>query len=813
MSLKEYKSKRNFKKTTEPSGKKIVNKDAKIFVVQKHHASHLHYDFRLELDGVLKSWAVPKGPSLNPKDKRLAVEVEDHPIDYANFEGEIPKGEYGGGHVIVWDKGEWLPPENVEEQLKKGHLEFELHGQKLGGLWMLLRTHMANTKKNNWLLIKRDDEKASSKDVTKNEKSVLSGVTLKELEKEMVIKPQRLSKKVTPQKKTKLLTFTQLGSPELATLVDTPPIGVEWIHEIKFDGYRTLCFKDKKSNKLLTRSGLDWSKKYSDIQSECNTINVDSAVLDGEIVWLDEKGKSSFNGLQNALKMKDNSKLVYYVFDLLYLNGFDTRELPLLDRKKLLKSVLEQSDTEKILFSEHWDESGKKVFENACENLLEGIISKNINSHYSNGRNKNWLKIKCKNTQEFVIGGYNLQENNASLGALLVGAYNSDGLFQYLGKVGTGFDAKTSKILLEKLKKQKINESKFDLKSPKSKVNIWVKPTIIANIEFGAWTDKKMLRHAAFKGIRKDKKAIDVTLEEFQKIKESKITLSHPDKIIYPSDNITKQDLADYYTSINKWILPHVQQRPLALLRCPHGEGKTCFFQKHIETDNEGILGKKVESKLKEKKEDIIYIDGILGLMELVQIGTLEIHSRGCDINNIDYPNQMVFDFDPDPNVKFVKVKEAAFILKKTLDKLKLKSFIKVTGGKGLHVHVPIAPEYDWDQIKSFSKSICEQMENDFPEKYTTNISKAKRKGKIFLDYLRNGHGASAIAPYSVRAREHAPVALPISWLEAKKIRSADSYVLKKVIKLLKNRKDPWVGYNKMKQKIKLLDQFKSLQK
>lgn len=862
MSLKEYKAKRNFSKTKEPAGKTIKNRGSKMFVVQKHHASHLHYDFRLELDGVLKSWAVPKGPSLNPKDKRLAVEVEDHPIDYATFEGEIPAGEYGGGHVIVWDKGEWIPPKNVDEQLKKGHLEFELHGEKLGGEWLLHRTHIPGAKKNNWLLIKRDDEDASVKDITKKDRSVLSGVSLEELEKDMAApspvkkitkKAVEKIKKPKAQKKTKFLSFQDLKGPELATLTDKPPVGENWIHEIKYDGYRTLCFKNKKDTKLITRSGLDWSRKYQELQDECAALTPESIIMDGEIVWLDEKGRSSFEGLQNSLEEGESSKLVYYVFDLLYLNGFDTRNLPLTDRKKLLKEVLEQSDSEKILFSEHWDESGKSVFESACENHLEGIISKNIESHYNSGRNKNWLKIKCTNIQEFIIGGYTVQDNKAAVAALLMGAYNDKGKFQYVGKVGTGFNNHTNKTLLSKFKKLKSQVSYFDEKSPKFKNIIWLKPELVGNVEFGAWTGDKILRHSAFKGLREDKKAKDVFLEEVKvkekdvekiaskkktvkkavvdkKIKVEKtldkrpsrnkksataknaeVELSNPDKFIYPEDKITKQDLADYYTNIQDWILPHVKDRPLALLRCPNGEGKTCFFQKHIKTDGMGILGKQVESKLKEKNEEVVYVDSSMGLQELVQLGTLEIHSRGCHVDEIDYPNQIVFDFDPDPGVGFEKVKEAAFILKEILDRLKLKSFIKVSGGKGLHVHVPVAPKYDWDQIKQFSKSVCEQMENEHPEKFTTNMSKAKRKGKIFLDYLRNGYGASAIVPYSVRAREHAPVALPVTWLETKKLKSANSFTLKTVPKLLKKRKDPWQGYNKLSQTIKLLDKFKTM--
>lgn len=836
MSLKEYKAKRNLKKTLEPKGIAVKGSGKKMFVVQKHHASHLHYDFRLELDGVLKSWAVPKGPSLNPKDKRLAVEVEDHPVDYASFEGEIPEGEYGGGHVIVWDKGEWIPPKDVKDQLKKGRLEFELHGQKLGGEWLLLRTKgYGSGKKNNWLLIKRNDEAADTKhDILKDDESVLTGVNLETLEKDMTGISKKKTKKVVKkvvkakaQKKSKFLSFTDIGGPELATLADTPPVGDNWIHEIKYDGYRTLYFKNKKSSKLLTRSGLDWSKKYSALQKECDKLKVDSIIFDGEIVWLDEKGRSSFSGLQNSLEEGQSGELVYYVFDALYLNGHDIRHLPLTDRKKLLKQVLDQSDVEKILFSEHWDESGKKVFESACSNHLEGIISKNGESHYSSGRNKNWLKIKCTNLQEFVIGGYTLQENQASLGSILMGAYNDQGKFQYIGRVGTGFTQALGTKLLRDLKKIKSDKSSFEEKSPKAKEIVWVKPKLVGNIEFGAWTDDKILRHAAFKGLREDKKAKDVFLEEIRVKKTSKkkatkkamkkdaeeaveddFALSHPEKILFSESKTTKHDLAVFYESINKWIMPHVKDRPLALLRCPNGEGKTCFFQKHAETDGEGLMSKKIKSKTKKESEEILFIEDKSGLTEMVQMGTLEIHIRGCDKDQIDNPNQIVFDFDPDPGVGFKDVKDAAFALKQFLDKLKLKSFIKASGGKGLHVHVPVAPIYDWEQIKGFSRSVCEQMENENPEKFTTNISKAKRKGKIFLDYLRNGYGATAVSPYSVRAKPHAPVAFPITWEEAKKLKAPDLYTVKSVPKILKKRKDPWAGYFKLKQKIKVLDQF-----
>ncbi|AUN96896.1 DNA ligase D [Bacteriovorax stolpii] len=615
------------------------------------------------------------------------------------------------------------------------------------------------------------------------------------------------------------MTFREIGSLQLATLVDSLPLSEDWVHEIKYDGYRTLCRKDKKSIQLVTRGGLDWSKKYQSILKECEKLPVDSIVMDGEIVWLDNQGHSSFQGLQNALEAHRDGQLIYYVFDLLFLNGFDIRNFPLIERKKLLEQVIQKTKSQKIIYSSHWNEDGASVFKSACDNKLEGIISKNIHGQYLSGRGKNWLKIKCKNVQEFVIGGYTLQKNGASLGAVLLGAHNEKGEFQYLGKVGTGFNNKTSTNLLKNLKTLQIIKSPFEVKSPKGEKQLWVKPTLVANIEFAAWTEDKILRHAAFKELRKDKKASEVILElpvkktVLRKKIKTTSEISSPDKVLYPEDQITKQDLLDYYKAIEKWIIPYLRDRPLALLRCPAGYDHTCFFQKHAETNEEGIKSQNIVSKLKEKKEQVLYIDSMKGLRELVQLGTLEIHVRGGDYQHIDFANQIVFDFDPDEGMSFEKVKSAAFELKALLEKLKLKSFIKVSGGKGVHVQVPVSPKYDWDEIKEFAKKICEQMESTHPEKYTTTVSKAKRKGKIFLDYLRNGYGATAIAPYSVRAREHAPVALPITWAEAKKLKSAHSYTLKEVPKLLKKRSDPWKGYLKLKQKIKVLDDFRKHKK
>ncbi len=834
MGLQEYHSKRDFKKTLEPRGRKYSTKNKKIFVIQKHAASHLHYDFRLELDGVLKSWAIPKGPSLNPDDKRLAVEVEDHPMDYAYFEGSIPLGEYGGGDVIVWDRGEWIPPKNPLKALESGRLEFELHGEKLSGRWLLVRTRkMGNSKKSQWLLIKRHDQFAEDNvDILENDKSVISGKKLPDDTFETPVK-----KPVpTPKKKTTVKTaLPDFVAPQLALLAEVAPQGENWVHEIKLDGYRTLCHKKKSNIKLLTRSGLDWTNKYKFIEQECKKIPADSVMLDGEIVWVDDNGVSHFQGLQNSLDNHRSNELFYYVFDILHFNGQDLQDYPLLERKTLLKKLLKETPSKKILFSDHWRGDGKNVLKSACHLHLEGIVSKEVQSIYQSGRTKNWIKSKCSKVQEFVIGGYTLQNKNNSLGALLMGAYNAQNEFQYIGRVGTGFNSAESTRLLEKLKKIKSEKSYFKKGSPvmtahdRRRSMSFVKPALVAQIEFGAWTDEKILRHAAYKGLRYDKKAKTVTLEEktlntlvSQKEKQptkkgppvkeppepKDVPISNPDKILFAKAKLTKRQLADYYKTIQKWILPYVENRPLALLRCPNGVGKTCFFQKHTDINGVGLKSQKLHSELKNKPDEVLYVDSITGILELVQLGTLEIHSRGCKVHQVDHPDVIVFDLDPAPNVTFEKVKEAAFALKDLLDRLKLKSFLLVSGGKGLHLHVPIQRKYNFDEVKNFAKTVCDQLVNEYPQSFTTVISKSKRSKKIFLDYLRNGYGATAITPYSARAQSEATVAFPISWQSLNKVKSAKDFTVDKVLKILKTAKDPWADYFKLKQKLLLLDKL-----
>lgn len=771
MSLRQYNKMRDFKKTREPSGKAAKRKGHQ-FVVQKHYASHLHYDFRLELNGALKSWAVPKGPSMNPGDKRLAVQVEDHPVSYAKFEGEIPKGEYGAGQVIIWDKGTWFPLGTPESALKKGRLEFELHGEKLKGKFILVRTRgPEKAKKPSWLLIKRHDEEAQEDyDVSQED-------------------------------------LPDFISPQLAMLTDKTPTGDNWIFEIKFDGYRTQVNIDKKQVKLLTRSGLNWTSKYLPLQKEFKKLKVTSAIIDGEIVVNDDKGVSSFFLLQKALKDEKPKDLLFYAFDLMFLNGQDLTKKPLIERKTLLRDLLKKAGSEKIIFSEHWDSEGQKVYGAACEHQLEGIIAKRADARYETRRSDSWLKVKCKNTQEFVIGGYTLQDTG-SLAALLVGVYNDNQDLEYVGRVGTGFNAVTSKMLLSKFKKLASKDSAFDLKSPKSKEIRFVKPSLVANVEFGSWTSDHILRHAAYKGLREDKKAEEV--EDEVKSIQSGIQISNPDKILIPKGKITKANLAEYYGQVMDLILPHISNRPLAVLRCPDGieagGAKKCFFQKHLIHASKAVHEELVKSKTKDEKEKVMFVDSRDGVLSLVQLGCLELHMRGGSYDDIDHANLIVFDFDPGPGVPWTQVKKAALELKEMLEKLDLKSFVKTSGGKGLHVHVPVAAKYEWEDIKEFARTICQALEKKNPKLYTTTISKSARDKKIFLDYLRNGYGATAVVPYSIRAKDNAPIALPIQWKDLKNLSDPQKFILKDIKKILPKFKNPWPNYFKLKQKIKILE-------
>ena len=797
--LRRYRAKRDFKKTAEPKGRRSSHVK-NVFVVQEHHASHLHYDFRLELGGVLKSWSVPKGPSLDPSVKRLAVQVEDHPVSYAHFEGEIPKGQYGGGQVLVWDFGEWIAPPHAAASLKKGRLEFTLKGEKLHGRWSLVRLNKTlNNRQPSWLLIKHRDEWAKANGegdiMSERRESVLTGRTFDELGH---------GKKKKPLVMKRSAPLPEFIEPQLAQLSQRPPQGADWVHEIKFDGYRSFAYLQNRKVEIKTRTGLDWTEKYPLIAKELRRLKVKNAVIDGEVVFKKQDLLGGFQDLQIALKEKQSKDLVYYAFDLLFLNGHDLREAPLLERKRVLKGLIDGLKSERILFSDDWQTSGKNLLQASCQMHLEGIISKKINAPYVSGRRDSWMKSKCTLAQEFVIGGYtDPQGERKGFGALLLGAYEHDGRLRYVGKVGTGFNAQLLHELNARMKKLTVENSPFEIKSPRGTSAHWVRPALVANIDFTEKTKDGLLRHPSFQGLREDKPAREVIVEKskgpIKKPADGRVKFTHPDRVLFPDSGITKTDIADYYSSIQKWMLPHLLNRPLAALRCPDGIGKSCFYQKHLDLSTE----KGVASG-----SDFFYVKNFRGLTELVQIGILEVHARGCHVNKIDKPDLIVLDLDPDASVAFRKTREAAFELREILWQLNLESFVKVTGGKGLHIHVPIKPIYNWDMIGNFAKTIALKLVKEKPKLYTAQMSKSKRAGKIFLDYLRNREGATAIVPYSVRASAGAPVALPITWKELEKIDRADIFHLKDAAKLIRAKKDPWSSYFDKQQAIAILDRL-----
>lgn len=758
--LREYEKKRNFRKTAEPKPKarKSIAKNKKkaakpLFVVQEHHARRLHYDFRLELDGVLKSWAVPKGVSLDPKVKRLAVQTEDHPYDYARFTGRIPEGEYGAGQVYRWDIGTWTPVGDPHDGLRKGHLEFDLHGQKLRGRFILVRTGGKKSKagpKSQWLLIKRTDASARA-----------------EREATGKAATARVVKDKAPVK----LEFIP---PQLAKLEERPPLSDEWVHEIKYDGYRTQAHIVGRGRarevKLYTRNGLNWTKAYPTIAEALKKLNVQTAILDGEVVWIDEDGQQNFQKLQNSIKNGKGENHTFFVFDLLHLDGEDLRELPLLERKKRLQKLLAEV-SEPIKYSEHYATPAADFFAATCKYGLEGMVSKRGDSAYFSGRGPQWVKVKCQKSDEFVIGGYtDAKGSRYGFGALLLGKYEDKGrhkdALRYVGRVGTGFDEYTLRSIKKQLEAAETAKSPFAINVPRGKDIHWVKPRLVAEVSFAEFTDEKILRAPVFHGLREDKSP-------------SEINISHPDRVIYKEEGITKEQVVMYYQVVAEFMLAHLRDRPLALVRCQESSTDACFFQKHLPGE----------------KEDI-HIASEEELLQLIQFGALEIHTWNSRLPHKKKPDQFVIDFDPGPGVAWKEVIAAAFELKDMLDEMNLRSFLKVTGGKGLHVHVPIEPKATFANVKAFTKGIARQLVATNPDKYIAEMAKKKREGKIFVDYLRNGEGATAIAPYCLRARARSSVALPILWEELPGIESADQFTMAEALShIAKREKDPWADY------------------
>lgn len=861
MSLRQYWKKRNFRNTPEPRGKEMPAGGRLRFVIQKHAASRLHYDFRLELDGTLKSWAVPKGPSLDPSQKRLAVHVEDHPLDYASFEGIIPAKQYGAGTVLLWDRGYWDPIGDAKADYCRGRLKFTLHGEKLHGTWNLVRMGgRQEAGKENWLLIKEQDAEArrgaKSHVTDRLTHSVASGRSIKQIASgdHAVWHSNRASSTSTKKRVASqaVMKIPAAGArkapqedwidPQLATLVTASPEGNEWVHELKYDGYRILCrLKDGKA-RLLSRNGRDWTAKLPHIAAAIAELSAQSAWLDGEVVALSPDGRISFQVLQNAFDAHSDSNLIYYVFDLLYLNGYDLREVPLLERKRLLSALLKDRPSSSVIqYSDHISGRGDVAFAEACRSGMEGLIAKRADAPYLSGRNRNWVKVKCGQRQEFVIGGFTDPSGSRSaFGALLLGVYDAKGRLQFSGRTGTGFTERSLKELHARL--QKIEQKQPAFVNPpvgsEARGVHWVKPTLVAEVAFAEWTNEGQLRQASFQGLREDKDARSITHERPDSTSSpdkaggnsrlarsrrkptnketptvstrssdgavivSGVTLSHPDRVLFPEQGITKLALAQYYESVSEWILPHLEDRPLTLVRCPEGYKKECFYQKHAGDHIPETVGR-VEVPENGGSSCYMVADHLPALIGVVQMGVLELHTWGAKRDQLERPDRMILDLDPDPEVDWPLVIEGAHLLRTLLEELDLISFVKTTGGKGLHVVVPLQRAHTWDEVKTFSKAVADHLVRAIPDRFLANMSKHKRKGKIFVDYLRNGRGATAVAAYSTRARAGAPVSVPLAWDELSAELRSDQFTVDNVGERLERlRQDPWKTYFTTKQRI-----------
>ena len=804
-SLAKYNSKRDFAKTAEPAGTP-GRATGNSFMVQRHAASRLHWDFRLELDGVLLSWAVTKPPSGDPSVKRLAVRTEDHPLSYATFEGTIPRGEYGGGTVMLWDRGTWTNEIDPREGMAKGKLHFTLTGERMKGEWVLIRLKPEG-KAENWLLGKIADEFATGADLD-FDTSVETGRTMEAIAagapaistvipakagtqstrggEDSALDPgvrrddgkkKRAAAKKPKSGKSPALKPPPFREPQLATLVDTPPTGNDWLHETKYDGYRALVAVGGGKAIAYSRSGLDWTAKFGAVPTACAMLPCASALIDGEIVSLDAAGKPNFSTLQAALK--DNGPLLYFAFDLLELDGEDLAGLPLIERKAKLATLLADAPAP-LHYSEHVRGGGEAMFSALCAAGYEGVVSKRADGKSRPGRSGSWLKSKCTHRQEFVIGGWSKSENGRGLASLLLGVQEDGGL-RYTGRVGTGFDDRTLGDVTAKLAKLAADKSPFAAKLPAiaKRGAHFVRPELVAEIAFAEFTTDGHVRHASFLGLRGDKAAADVVLEAPAKGSDPAATpaapptpdrhgvrVTSPDRIVFPDLGMTKGALVDYYAVVADVMLKELGGRPISLVRCPQGRAKACFFQKH----DSGMFSEDVHhvdiAESDGKTEPYLYVDNAEGLLNCVQMGTIEFHGWGSRVADIERPDRLVIDLDPDEGLDFAVVRTAAVLIRDRLKAAGLASFPMLTGGKGVHVVAPLIPDAEWPAVKAWAKAFAEALEAEMPDAFVANMSKAKRKGRIFVDWLRNQRGATAVLPYSVRAREGAGVAVPITWAQ-----------------------------------------------
>ncbi|SEM86823.1 ATP-dependent DNA ligase LigD phosphoesterase module /ATP-dependent DNA ligase LigD polymerase module [Nitrosospira multiformis] len=829
--LKTYRAKRDFSITPEPSGaasgKAAIKSTAKAlsFVVQKHWATRLHYDFRLELEGTMKSWAVPKGPSFDPTDKRMAVHVEDHPISYNSFEGEIPSGQYGAGKVIIWDKGTWLPLEDPHKGYRDGKLKFELRGLKLKGHWTLVRMRKEENKKQEpWLLIKEKDEYVRSS----REYSVVDEMpdSVAELDLSEPSKAPATSASGSPKSssisrkgaKTALPDNARKADlphtlrPELATLVDEPPLDPEeWIYEIKFDGYRMLSRIEGGEVRLITRNGNDWSRKLPHLVKAIGKMRLKSAWLDGEIAVLDANGIPDFQSLQNAFDSAHTEHIIYYLFDVPFYDGYDLRHASLVERRTLLQKLVEAHSPDEIRFSDVFDASPAKILDSACRLGLEGVIGKRKTSVYVSRRSQDWIKLKCKNRQEFVIGGYtDPKGTRKGIGSLLLGFYDEDRKLRYAGNVGAGFSDKTLQDLRAKLDRIASTDSPFVKASGIDKNAHWVEPRLIAEVSFREWTRGGHIRHSVFHGLRSDKKA-DVIVREkpVHPAAESapasaipkSLKVTNPDRVIDPSTGFTKIDLIRYYSLVAPLMLPHLARRPVSLVRAPEGVSGELFFQKHWEKENmPGV--EQLDPSLDPDHPPLLEVSTAEGLLSAAQMNVIEFHTWNATKNVIGKPDRITFDLDPGSGVEWALIQESAQLLNVFLRELGLKSFLKTSGGKGLHIIVPIRRLRDWDTVKGFSQAIVQHLAKIIPTRFTAKSGPRNRVGKIFIDYLRNGFGATTVSAWSVRARPGLGVSVPLAWEELSSLKSSTRWSASNIHERLDKGNEPWADYAETNQSI-----------
>ena len=814
--LARYWAKRDFGVTTEPRGNVAASGSELAFVVQKHHASRLHYDFRLELDGVMLSWAVPRGPSFDPKDMRMAIHVEDHPISYNAFEGTIPRGQYGAGTVIVWDRGTWEPAADPHQGLKDGKLVFTLHGHKLVGLWELVRIAKPGDKQEAWLLFKKRDRHARPR----SEYDVLSALPDSVIAKPLKAAPAEAD---GPTGAVRAPLPAKLA-PQLASLAGAAPTSGAWSWEIKLDGYRLMARIDGGDVRLITRGGHDWSVKMPALVKALRGLELNSAWLDGEIVVIGKDGMPDFNALQNAFDRARTETIDYFLFDLPYLEGWDLRTVPLVQRRQLLQRLLAEHPHEHLRFSADFDADAAALLESARRMGLEGVIAKRKDAPYESRRTETWLKLKNKLRQEFVVAGYtDRSSGEAQIGSLLLGVHDDAGQLVYVGNVGTGWNAKTAADLKQRLNKIEVGASPFGTKPlhrhrwavRDPAAQHFVKPVLVAEVEFSDWTPDHQVRHAKYLGLRVDKEAKGVKREsavmpqgpvllEAGGSRVGGVEVSHPERVIDASTGITKLELVRYYESVAEWMLPHLKGRPCSLLRGPSGVGGELFFQKHIESLQIAGL-EELDAALWPGHAPLLEVATKKALIAAAQMNVIEFHTWNALAKKIDQPDRVIFDLDPGEGERWERVQEAATLVRGLLQELGLRSWLKTSGGKGLHVVVPLTPRDDWDTVKAFAQAAVQHLAGVIPQRFTARMGAANRVGKIFVDYLRNNHGATTAAAYSARARPGLGVSMPIAWDDLAALKRSDQWTVRTAREHLSFQgADPWSDYWGCRQTLKV---------